>query len=594
MPTTMSCHRISSFTSLLTLLVFVLGLSACQPAANTARLRASTPKGLPQQLAQAGIADTDFACSYFYFLWGRNAELRLQFDEALEAYEKAVICDDKAAYAQDKVPMLLLRLDRAAEAAQWLDQYLTRNPNNVNMRMLYARILLGQQDTDAALQQYRHILESHPDDPAIILPLAEMYLISGHADQARRILDRTLELEPQSYLAHVLMARLLRSENKIEEAKVYYGQALALNWSAELQSEEAELFVQQKDFAQAEAMYRDIIDREEQNENAYLGLIRLLLQQEKDDIALQELHNLRQVADKPLWVDISIARLYIKQQKYQEGRILLEQMLNRDNISEARYLLALLLQQEKKYEEALRQVRLIDNRAPEYTDALGLMVSLYKELNRVDDAVLFLERNIASPITRHPAMYSLLASLHDSQARPAMGRRIFEQGIMHYPEDEGLLYAYGLFLEEKGQHAAALSAMKKLVAINPQNAAALNFVGYSWAEKNINLDKALDYLLLATSLKPENGYIRDSLGWVLYKLGRLDQAVSELEKASQLAQEDLAIQEHLAEVYLAAGKRDAALTVYKQLLRAYIDSQNDSARQKVLELIHSIEQQQTP
>ncbi|MGI6638511.1 MAG: tetratricopeptide repeat protein [Desulfobulbus sp.] len=591
MPVTIFRH----LCSLLLAAPFCLALNACQPAADKASaLPAKATQPPHAATVKVPAPDTDFACAYFYFLWGRNAELRLQFAEALEAYEKAVICDPEASYAEDKIPILLLRLERSSEAASWLERYLQKNPGNATMRMLYARVLLGQHNTAAAMEQYQRIVENHPDDPTVMLPLAEVYLVSGHTDNARTILSKILQLDPQSYQAHILMARLLRGEDRPEEAKAHYSQALGLNWSAEVQSEEAELLVQQKDYVQAEAMYRDIIDREEQNENAYLGLIRLFLLQGRDDLALQELQNLRQVADKPLWVDLSIARLYIKQKKYKAARSVLEQMLNRENITEARYLLAILLQQEKKYEAALRQVRLIDHKAPEFLDALGLMVNLYKELNRADDAVLLLERNIANPITRHPVMYRLLASLHDSQGRSTMGRRVLEQGIAHFPGDEDLLYSYGLLLEGQGEHTAALEVMENIVAINPKNAAALNFVGYSWAEKSINLDKALDYLLQAVTLKPDNGYIRDSLGWVLYKLGRVEEATHELEEASRLAQDDPAILEHLAEVYLAAGKREAALTLYKQLLKHYIDSQNETARHKTLEQIYSIEHQPSP
>ena len=122
-------------------------------------------------------------------------------------------------------------------------------------------------------------------------------------------------------------------------------------------------------------------------------------------------------------------------------------------------------------------------RSPE---ALALMVSLYRQLNRVDDAVLFLERNIAGAITRHPAMYPLLAELHDSQERSAVARKVLEEGLRRYPESEDLLYSYGAFLEQKSEHRAAMDIMQKLVAINPSNAAALNFVGYSWANDGIN------------------------------------------------------------------------------------------------------------
>ncbi len=562
--------------------LFCFGLSACQPLANKKTAQPQPP------------VEADIACSYFYFLWGRNAELRMQFDEALEAYEKAVICDDKAAYVQDKIPMLLLRLNRAAEAAQWLRQYLWQHPDNVSMRMLYARILLGQRNLDGAMQQYQLMLESHPDDPAVTLPLAEMYLAGGHSDQARTVLRKILRHDSHSYQALLLMARLLRSEKKMAEAREYYQQALELNWSAEVQSEEAELLVQNREYDEAEAMYREIIEREEQNESAYLGLIRLYLQQNREDRALRELQALRQFADKPLWVDLFIARFHMKQGKYQEARQLLEQILNREDVTEARYLFALLLQQEKQYEEALRQVRMIDHKAPEFQDALELRVSLLKELNRGDDAVLFLEHNIANPVTRFPAMYRLLATLHDSQGRSAMARKVLEEGIDHFPGDDELLYTYGLFLEEKGEHDDALAIMEKIVALNPQNAAALNFVGYSWADKGVHLKRALDYLQRAITLKPDNGYIRDSLGWVLYRLGRLDEALRELEQARLQTENDPTILEHLAEVSRAAGKNEAALKIYKQLLRHYSDSANETARRAIQQQIDAIDNRTAP
>ena len=129
--------------------------------------------------------------------------------------------------------------------------------------------------------------------------------------------------------------------------------------------------------------------------------------------------------------------------------------------------------------------------------------SLCRQLNRVDDAVLFLERNIAGAITRHPAMYPLLAELHDSQERSAVARKVLEEGLRRYPESEDLLYSYGAFLEQKSEHRAAMDIMQKLVAINPSNAAALNFVGYSWANDGINLQMALDYIQRALELMPD-------------------------------------------------------------------------------------------
>ena len=92
-------------------LVWLL-VSACQPPAKTPVAAVPPP---PPPVADS---DADYGCSYFYFLWGRHAELLLRFEEALEAYENALICDPRATYVSEKIPLLLLRLERTDEAAQ--------------------------------------------------------------------------------------------------------------------------------------------------------------------------------------------------------------------------------------------------------------------------------------------------------------------------------------------------------------------------------------------------------------------------------------------------------------------------------------------
>ena len=121
------------------------------------------------------------------------------------------------------------------------------------------------------------------------------------------------------------MARLLRRTEDFAASRAHFARALELNWLADVQAEVAELLIRQHDFAAAEAMYRDIIDREEQNKNAYTSLIRLLLQEGREEQALEELLRLRQAPDKPGWVDLSIARYYIRHEQYDEARRILEQ-----------------------------------------------------------------------------------------------------------------------------------------------------------------------------------------------------------------------------------------------------------------------------
>ena len=564
-------------------LVWLL-VSACQPPAKTPVAAVPPP---PPPVVDS---DADYGCSYFYFLWGRHAELLLRFEEALEAYENALICDPRATYVSEKIPLLLLRLERTEEAAQWLDRYLKEHPDSTGMRMLYAKVLGRQGKNDRAMHQYQLISDRNPDDPAILLLLAEMYLGNKQSDQARAVLGRVLTLDPTSYPGHVLMARLDQQVGRTDEAADHYRQALARNWSSELQMELGELFIKTQRYDEAGALYRDIIAREDHNEGARIALVHVYLLQKKDSQALTELKNLRALVDQPQRVDLTIARLYAKQQHFDKAIAITEQILARENLPEARFFLAVLFAQEKKYNQALRQIRLVDREAPEFAEALSLEVRILREQDRADEAVRRIEENLATTDgVRNAELYTMLAGLHQQQGRDELSRKALLRGLEEFPEDENLLYEYGLLLENSGDHAGALQAMQKIIELKPDHAAALNFVGYSWAEDKVHLDKALGYIQRAIELKPDNGYIRDSLGWVYFRLGRIGDAIKELEAAVRLSPDDPAILEHLGDVYLEAGRERQALETYRKALQ--LKPESEAERLRLAEKIRIIEKQ---
>ena len=127
--------------------------------------------------------------------------------------------------------------------------------------------------------------------------------------------------------------------------------------------------------------------------------------------------------------------------------------------------------------------------------------------------------------------------------------------------------------------------MSKVVELNPKNAAALNYVGYTWAERGVRLAEAEDLIRRAVALKPRDGFIRDSLGWVLYQKGDYQGAVRELEAAAHMAGEDPVVLEHLGDAYLKANHREKALRTYESALRKDPKAQNAAKlREKINQL----------
>jgi tetratricopeptide (TPR) repeat protein len=125
----------------------------------------------------------------------------------------------------------------------------------------------------------------------------------------------------------------------------------------------------------------------------------------------------------------------------------------------------------------------------------------------------------------------------------------------------------------------ALQYMEHVLRIKPDQANALNFIGYTWAEKGINLEKAEEMIKKALAIKPGDGYIQDSLGWLYYQKGDYKRAADELTKAHEKAPDDPVIAEHVADAYLKLGQTDRAVEFLQKALT--LDTKGE--RKQILE-----------
>ena len=143
---------------------------------------------------------------------------------------------------------------------------------------------------------------------------------------------------------------------------------------------------------------------------------------------------------------------------------------------------------------------------------------------------------------------------------------MLHQGIQKFPKEERLLYYLGAMYDKDGKVEKAVSTMEKIIELNPKNADALNFIGYTYALQNKDLDKAEKLILEALKLKPGEGYIEDSLGWLYFVKGDLKNAKIWLEKASKLKPKEPVILEHLADLYVKEGELLKAQELYQRVM----------------------------
>lgn len=541
---------------------------------------------IPKQKAQVTKSpappvdsQVDSSCSYFYFLWGNSAEYKRSYEEALEAYEKATICDPKAEYIAEKIPTLLIRLGRLQEAEAWLENYIQDKPEKTVQRFMLARLKIQDGKEDEAIKLFQEALDLDPDNTSIKLRLGMLHAKEGDNEVAEHIFQNILNDTPNSYFATLYLARLYAKTGKLDDAEHYYKKALDLNWSNDLAYEIADFYNLSKQYSKAQETFQEILNKDEQDEKAALGMVQTYIFLKDREAALQELTRIKGFSSNPDRIDLVRSQILINMDDNATAKKILQNLLDRTSLSEARYLLGVIFYEELEFDQALKVVREIPPDAAEFKQSIILQIRILEETNRSAEAIALLDEILADKETRHPSFYSLLAAIHQNRGSSEQALNTLAEGVETYPEDESLLYEYAIAHERAGNHAKAMKIMKKLLSLNLNHADALNFIGYSWADRNIKLDLAYDYIRKALELKPRSGYIQDSLGWVYYRMGAFAKARTALEKAVELDPEDPYIHEHLGDTYHALKMKDKALSHYEKALQLH----NDSAKIKALQ-----------
>jgi len=143
---------------------------------------------------------------------------------------------------------------------------------------------------------------------------------------------------------------------------------------------------------------------------------------------------------------------------------------------------------------------------------------------------------------------------------------LLEEALERGGESVPVLFLLASARERGGDHDAAVAAFERLLALEPDHAPSLNYLGYIWADAGENLERALDLIERAVVIDPDNGAYADSLGWAYYRLGRYDQARRHLEWAARLVPEDPTIFEHLGDLYHRLGEVENARQAYHRAL----------------------------
>jgi len=473
---------------------------------------------------------------------------------------------------------------RAAEVAAATRQYdlaleltalwLQVEPESTKARQTESTLLLLANRLDDLAPQIASLLEQDKANVAgSLMHLNRM--LGRHSDKkaVQRLIDRVATPYGDLPEAHFAMGLAAVSANDLMRAQGEFQKALQQrpDWeSAELAY--AQLLARTSPSSAIESL-NEFLARKPDARDARLTLARLLISERKYDAARAQFDIL--LKDSPDNPDLvyPVAMLALQQGDAAGARSQLEKLLKLDfpDKSAVHFFLGQLDEEEKKPDLALDHYRQV-TAGDQYIAARGRAAQILLRQGKLEEAREQLRTTRGGTPAEKIQLILVEAQLLREAGRGEESYALLEAALAKQPDNPELLYETALAAERQGKPQVLEKHLGHLIKLKPDHAHALNAFGYSLAERNIRLAEAHKLLTQALALAPQDPFIMDSMGWVLFRQGKLAESLKTLETAYGI-KPDPEIAAHLGEVLWTMGRKDDALRLMNEAAKKNPDSE---------------------
>ena len=484
---------------------------------------------------------------------------------ALAAFEQAAAADPRTPRIRRRLASLYVQNGMLMQALKHCEAAVRSTPGDLESRLLLADVLATLGRDEEAISHYERVLMLNPGHPKTRLLLGILYAKHEEFDKAIATLHPLTERESSAFLGHYYLGRIYTAANNSEGAEASYRSALRLTpRSAPVLGELALLYERQQRVDEAVKLYEQILQVNPERPMIRRRLAELYAGQDASDDGPDL--PVEQVAADPIDTRTKIGLLLYDRGDYERaatefGLVLAMQPDNH----RVRFYLASINEQARAYDLAIEEFRRIPADNELFVDAQRTIASIHQEQGRITDASAGIE-HARQLKPDDEELVNVQALLYREQGRFKQAIELMLQLIVAHPEDDRYHFTIGAFYDEDDRPGRCVHHMQRAVELNPENAAALNYLGYTYAEQGIQLDEAERLIRRALAVSPRDGYFIDSLGWVYYRQGHYDRAIEQLERAVTLATDDPTIAEHLGDAYDRVGRTNEALRIYNDAL----------------------------
>ncbi len=500
--------------------------------------------------------------------------------DAAAAYQRAVAKDEESAYLHRKAARSLAMTNHMQDALTHAKRAFELEPDDQPTRMFLGRLYRLGHDPAGAEKVLLDDSGEPIDDTAASL-LVQIYLGSDRSDDAVEVAEWWADRDPASLHARVAMANAYQRLGRTGDAERALREALEQEpGNLRLYEALARSLAKRGDRAAEITLYEEILEQHPRHRTTLIALGEAYMAQSDLEGAIVVFEEIERYYPDDAHSIVRLGFLKYEHRDFDEAALRFERVLELNPTEhEIAFFLGIVRRRSGGGDGAIEAFARIPRDHDRYTDARMQIAAIRERQGDYAGALVEVEKVIAVEPSREIDLYeaSLLAKSGDFDG--AIER--LESMLTGESGDDEVFYNLGVIYGESKRIDEAVQYMQRALDENPDNASALNYVGYTWAEKGVNLDEAEAMILRAIELRPDDGYIADSLGWVYYMRARplvaggrdreakayIERAMKELKRAETLTGGDPVVSEHLGDTYLLLDEKQRALDKFEEALR---------------------------
>jgi len=525
--------------------------------------------------------------SYYNFTVSRMYLYDNDLAKSIEHMELAEISDPGSAYLKYNLAQLYISANLTEDAKTKLKEVIEIDEDNVESYKLLGKLMstsTSEKDKKEAGKYLQKAVKIDPDNSDSYLLLALHYLQIGEKEKAKELLQKSIKLQPNDEDAYFFLGELLKEDENLESALTLYSELLTLdpkNFATLLTL--ASIEEKMLNYIKAEQYFTQLLKYHPNNSKAYEQYGNYLYRTKRVEEAAKQYQNAEILDLNNPEIKFKLGIIYLENKEPEKAIEKFDHILSTKSTNVAAlYYKALALIELENYSDAGNILNSLSGSTEYFDRAIIQSAYILEKQDKYPEAKEHMEKAYAD----YPGNVNItnyLGAIYRKKENYKSAIELYNGFLSKNPNNEAILYSLAVTNFSAGKETESIKVMKDLLELNPDNADALNYIGYTYADKGVNLDEAESYIIKAMKLAPNTGYIIDSLGWVYYRKGMLNEAIVNLELAAKLSPADAAIWDHLGDVYMESGDIPKALKSYEYALKLLNENEDKTKEDKKLE-----------